>query len=371
MIAIGMMSGTSLDGVDACLLDIKDNFEIKILNTHTLEYPEEIREKLLLAANNHASTEDICLLNFIVGEVFAQCANELVEKSLIKPFEISFISSHGQTVFHIPEDKEIGGIKTKSTLQIGDISVISEKTGIICIGDFRTKDMAAGGLGAPLVPFADEIIFKREKSRAVQNIGGIANVTVLSPNCPTFAFDTGPGNMLIDYFSKKLFDTPFDKDGNFALQGRVNQEWLDELLLDSYYYKEPPKTTGRELFNDCYAEKIFETAPPEKSDVMATITALTAHTIFNAYQKFVFPKTDIEEIIIGGGGAYNKFLSEYLEKLFGKIPIKTHEDYGIPDKFKEAIAFAIIGYCTYKNIPNNIPNCTGASKPVVMGKISY
>lgn len=368
---ISMMSGTSLDGIDACLVNIYEDLSFEILDSHSLEYPVIVRERLLLAANNNASTEDICFLNFIVGEIFAKCANELVLKSGYDKSKIDFISSHGQTVFHMPEAIELGGIKTRSTLQTGDISVISEKTGILTIGDYRTKDMAAGGLGAPLVPFADEILFGKDKNRAIQNIGGISNVTILSKELDTFAFDNGPGNMLIDYFVKKLFNLPFDKDGDIASNGDVDRDWLNYLLEEDYYSIQPPKTTGRELFNDRYAEEIFKRAPENKYDVIATITNLTAKTIYDSYMNFVLSKVQIDEIVLGGGGAYNKTLISYLNDYFGSIPIKTHEDFKIPNKLKEALAFAYLGYFTLNKKPNNLPSCTGARKPVVMGKISY
>lgn len=368
---VSMMSGTSLDGIDTCLVKIYEDLSFKILDSHSIDYPFEVREKLLETANNNASTSDICFLNFVVGELFAQCANELVIKSGIDKSQIDFISSHGQTVFHIPKEVELGGIKTKSTLQIGDVSVISERTGILTVGDFRTKDMAAGGFGAPLVPFADEILFKKDKNRAIQNIGGISNVTILSKDLDTFAFDNGPGNMLIDYFVKKLFDLPFDKNGEISSQGKVDENWLSILLNVEYYSLTPPKTTGRELFNDLYAEKVFEKAPTNKYDVIATITALTAKTIYDSYKNFVLPKVQIDEIVLGGGGAYNKTLIQYLEQYFGSIKVKTHEDFEIPNKLKEALAFAYLGYFTLNKKTNNLPACTGAKKPVVMGKISY
>lgn len=367
---IGMMSGTSLDGIDACLVEIDENFGFKILNSHSLVYPEQVREKLLMTANNNASTKDVCYLDFVVGKLFAQCANELVSKSGLKSSQIDLISSHGQTVYHMPVEETIGGISSSSTLQIGNISVISELTGIKTVGDFRSKDMAAGGQGAPLVPFADELIFKKDISRAIQNIGGISNVTILSNECETFAFDTGVGNMLIDFYIQRFFDKPFDKDGEIALSGNIDEVWLEELLKESYYKKLPPKSTGRELFNSEYALRILDNAPADKRDLISTITALTTRTIANAYKSFVFPKTKITELVVGGGGAYNKAILRFLEKEMPFIRIRTHKDFGIEDKLKEALAFAMLGVCTIRGIPNNIPSCTGATKRVIMGTIS-
>ncbi len=368
--AIGLMSGTSMDGIDAALVNIDDNFNFEFITGHSLDYPKEVREKLLEIANNKGNTSDICFMDFVVGKLFAQCTNELIAKSGLKAKDIDYIASHGQTVFHIPQIKDIGGIKTGSTLQIGNISVISELTGITTIGDFRSKDIVQGGQGAPLVPFADELIFKKDKNRAIQNIGGIGNVTVLSKDCETFAFDTGPGNMLIDAFCKMLFNLPYDKDGEIAAQGKIDETWLNELLNENYYSLTPPKSTGRELFNDDYVRAISQTAPKDKYDTIATLTALTAKTIANSYKAFVLSKTNLDEIVIGGGGAFNKTMLKLIENYTG-IDVKTHNDFGIDDKFKEAIAFAMLGFCTLNNTPNNLPSCTGAKKSVIMGVVSH
>ncbi len=368
---ISMMSGTSIDSIDACLLRIYEDLTFEIISDYSLEYSDEIKKKILSLANNKADVKDVCFMNFVIGELFAKAANNLLKKSKYKAEDVDFISSHGQTVFHIPNDTEIDGIKTKSTLQIGDISVIAQKTEIMTVGDFRTKDMAAGGQGAPLVPFADKILFGTDKNRCIQNIGGISNVTVLSQDCDIFAFDNGPGNMLIDYFMKKLFNKQFDMNGETANKGKLNKEWLNELLKEPYYQIQPPKSTGRELFNDNYAEKIFKTAPGDKYDVIATITALTAKVITDSYKKFILPKTKIDEVVLGGGGAYNITLINYMHDFMPELIIKKHSDFGIPDKLKECIAFAYLGYYTLKKEPNNLPSCTGAKEPVIMGKIAY
>ena len=368
---ISMMSGTSLDAIDACLLKIYDDLTFKVIDDYSLEYPIEIRNKLLELANNEGNVKDVCYMNFVVGELFAQTAINLIQKANLTPQEIDLISSHGQTIFHIPTNVEIGGVQTKSTLQIGDISVISYKTGITTVGDFRTKDIAAGGQGAPLVPFVDKILFGLDKNRLIQNIGGISNVTVLSKDCNMFAFDNGVGNMLIDYFTQKLYNLPYDKNGEIASRGNIDEIWLNELLKEPYYSIKPPKTTGRELFNNEYAETIFKTAPQKKEDVIATITALTAKTITNSYKKFILPRTTIDEVVLGGGGAYNKTLISYMKKYMPELIIKTHKDFGIPNKLKEAIAFAYLGYFTINKKTNNAPDCTGALSNVIMGKIAY
>ena len=263
-------------------------------------------------------------------------------------------------------------ISLKSTLQIGDISVISQKTGVTTIGDFRTKDIAAGGQGAPLVPFADKILFGLDKNRLIQNIGGISNVTVVSQNCDTFGFDNGCGNIMIDYCVQKFFGKKYDKDGEIALEGKVCESWLDCLLQDEYYFIEPPKTTGREYFSPKYIENILKIAPPEPKDIIATLTALTAKTIAQSYERFIYPSTKIDNVVVGGGGAYNKTMMKFLRQYLPKhINLKTHEDFGISNNFKEVMAFALLGYCNYYGIPNNLPNCTGAEKRVVLGKVTY
>lgn len=368
---ISLMSGTSIDSIDACLLRIYEDLSFEVLNNYSLNYPDEVRNKLLSLANNSGDVKDVCFMNFVVGDLFAQAVTGLLKKAKIDKTEIDFISTHGQTICHLPQEIEIGNVTTASTLQIGDISVISHKTGIKTVGDFRCKDIAAEGCGAPLVPFADIILFGTDKNRLIQNIGGISNVTVLSKDCETFAFDNGVGNMLIDYFSNKLFSVPYDKDGCFAAKGKVDENWLNYLYEEEYYRLPPPKTTGRELYNEDYALRVYKFAPKNKHDVMATVTNLTALVIAKSYENFIFPKTKIDEIVLGGGGAYNLTLIKYLKEYLPSIPVKTHDDFNIPNKFKECIAFAYLGYFTMKNLPNNVPSCTGAKMPVVMGKISY
>ena len=284
-----------------------------------------------------------------------------------------FISSHGQTIYHYPYDEKIDNISMKSTLQIGESSVIAQETGCMVVSNFREADIAQGGQGAPLVCFADEHWFKnKSKNFAIQNIGGISNVTVVSQDFDTFGFDTGLGNIMIDYCSKKYFGEEYDKDGEFAAKGKVDNDFLEYLLQDEYYFLPPPKTTGREYFSKDYIEYKLLKAPKDKYDIMATVTALTAKNIAISYERFIYDKTSIDEIILGGGGAYNltlkKMIRDYLPK---NILVKTHEDYNISNNFKEVMAFALLGYCTFYRIPNNLPSCTGAKKEVIMGQISY
>ncbi len=359
---IGLMSGTSCDSIDAALCEVAPDLSCRLIKGINFDYPENLRGQVLRAGE--ASVSDICRLNFEVGKCFADAANVLIGE-FGKP---DFIASHGQTVWHIP-----GG----ATLQIGESSVIAEQTGCLTISNFREADIAAGGQGAPLVCFADKTWFKGKSDGrspetggavAVQNIGGIANVTVVGED--TTGFDTGPGNVIIDYCMQKFFDLPYDKDGQVAAAGKVDESWLECLLQDEYYFLPPPKTTGREYFSPQYIENALKTAGTnEPKDIIATVTALTAKSIAQSYERFA---GDIKTVIVGGGGAYNPALMDFLRKYLPRgVQLQTHEDYGVSNNFKEAMVFALLGYCTYYNIPNNVPSCTGASHRTVLGKFTY
>ena len=360
---IGLMSGTSCDSIDAGLCEVYPDMSVKLIKGINYLYPEQIRTKLFSAFRNQLCVKELCQLNFAVGKCFADAANVLI-REFGKP---DFIASHGQTIYHYPFDSKLGDISLKSTLQIGESSIISTETNCMTISNFREKDIACGGQGAPLVCFADEKWFK---NALVQNIGGISNVTVISDDSDTYGFDTGPGNLIIDYCMQKFFNKKYDTDGEIAASGIISESWLNCLLEDEYYYIEPPKTTGREYFSNKYIENILKTAPAEPENVIATLTALTAKTIAQSYERFIPFRYDT--VIIGGGGAYNKTLMKFLKNYLPKhVLLKTHEDYGISNNFKEVMAFALLGYCTLYNIPNNLPSCTGANKRTVLGKISY
>lgn len=371
---ISLMSGTSCDSIDVGLCEVMPDLSCKLIDGINYKYPDEIRKKIFQIFAQNATIQDICQMNFVIGKCFADGANQLIKKHG-KP---DFIASHGQTIFHYPLDDKIGEISLKSTLQIGESAVIAQETGCMTISNFREADIAVGGNGAPLVCFADEKWFKgvnEGKNIALQNIGGISNVTVVSNEYATFGFDTGVGNIMIDYCCNKFFDMPYDKDGKIAADGIVSETWLDCLLQDEYYLKLPPKTTGREYFSEKYIENALKIAPQmgltDPKDIIATLTALTARSIADAYNRYVYPNVGIKEVVVGGGGAYNPTLMKFLRKYLPKhIELKTHEDYGISNNFKEVMAFALLGYCTYYNIPNNLPSCTGARKRVVLGKIT-
>jgi len=369
-IIVSLMSGTSCDSIDVGLCQVNEDFSCTLIDGLNYNYPEEIKKKLFKILLEGANLEEICKMNFILGHCFAQAANEMIKKHSKKP---DFITSHGQTIYHYPKDTKINNISEKSTLQIGEPSVIAQETGCMTIANFRTADIAQGGNGAPLVCFADEMWFKnKNKNFAIQNIGGISNVTIVSDKCETFGFDNGLGNIMIDYCSKKYFGKDYDYNGELAGKGKINEDFLNFLLKDEYYFIEPPKTTGREYFSANYIENKLKKAPENKYDILATVTALTAKNIALSYERFVYKKTNIDEIILGGGGAYNLTLKKMIKQYIPKnILLKTHEDYNISNNFKEVMAFALLGYCTYYKIPNNVPSCTGAKKKVIMGQISY
>lgn len=370
---ISLMSGTSCDSIDVGLCEVAPDLSCKLLDGINVKYPDWVREKLFKFFAQDVTLKDVCQVNFVVGKCFADAANEMIKKHG-KP---DMISSHGQTVFHFPFDENIDGINLKSTLQIGESSVIAKETGCMTISNFREADIAQGGHGAPLVCFADDKWGKTLMGGnvAIQNIGGISNVTVVSETCETFGFDNGVGNIMIDYCCNKFFDMPYDKDGMLAAQGSVNENLLNCLLEDEYYLIPPPKTTGREYFSDKYIENVLKLAKgfdiSDERDIIATLTALTAKVIADSYVRYVYNVASVKTVVIGGGGAYNptlmKFLRSYLPK---HVELKTHEDFGISNNFKEVMAFALLGYCTYYAIPNNLPSCTGAKKRTVLGKIT-
>jgi anhydro-N-acetylmuramic acid kinase len=362
---IGLMSGTSADGIDAAAVDIKNN-KTKLLAFETFDYPQQLRKNILeIAEQRNCRAADISQLNFAIGEVFADAVIKLCKKNNISLKTIDAVGSHGQTIYHNPAGK------IRSTLQIGEPSIIAYKTSITTVADFRPKDIAAGGQGAPLVPFADYWLFKDKKfSRAVQNIGGIANVTYLPANCKLkdiIAFDTGPGNMIIDRIANIISrgKLHYDKDGRIAAKGKISKKLLDEMMRHPFLRKPPPKSTGREEFGAAFVDKFIKRSmTPE--DILATATAFTAVSIAQAYKKFLPGLPD--EVILCGGGARNKTLVKMLrQNINGKILLT--DNFGINGDAKEAVSFAILAFATINGIANNVPIATGAEKNIILGKI--
>jgi anhydro-N-acetylmuramic acid kinase len=346
----GLISGTSVDGIDVAVVDIGET--IGMVAWKTIPYPLEVRDAILSVSNAATHTATIARLNFLLGELFA----EALQKTGVPLETIELIGSHGQTIFHEGEPTEFLGRKIASTMQIGEAAVIADRTGIETIADFRTADMAAGGKGAPLVPFLDYQLFRHpELPRVALNVGGIANVTVIPANArpeDVIAFDTGPGNMVMDALAP-----PFDHDGERARAGRVNEALLQKLLADPYYHRDPPKSCGREQYG---AEFVRDTG----IDV-ATAMELTVRSIELAIERY--PAT--REVIVSGGGAHNSYLMERLRALL-KPRVTTSAEFGIDVDAKEAILFAVLAYETYQQRAGNLPSATGARKAVILGKIS-
>ncbi len=382
---VGMMSGTSVDGVDAALVEISGTDsepKVKLLAFENKPYPPQVREKIFsLFTPANATVDKVGYMNFLLGEIYAKSALSVIEKAGMKPEEIDVIGSHGQTIWHAPIPESPDGIPVAYTVQIGEGSVIAERTGILTVSDFRVADMAAGGQGAPLVPFSEYLLYRREKETILlQNIGGIGNMTVMPAGAKprdVFAFDTGSGNMIIDAVISAVTggEKTYDAGGETAAKGKVCNALLDILKEEPYYRQPLPKTTGREHFGVQYTEKIlswWKENPIPVEDLLATVTDLTAYSIADAYERYVLPKYRASEIIVGGGGSYNATLLRFMKERFAPhgVAVRTQEDLGLSSDAKEAVAFALMADCCMRGRANTLPSVTGAEHPAVMGKIS-
>lgn len=382
---VGMMSGTSVDGVDAALVEISQtdgSLQAKLLAFENKPYPEAVREQIFALFRPETATVDkIGYMNFLLGEIYARSALSVIEKAGLTPADVDLIGSHGQTIWHEPVPCTKDGWPVRYTVQIGEGSVIAERTGLVTVSDFRVADMAAGGQGAPLVPFSEYLLYRQEdETLLLQNIGGIGNMTVMPAAAKpedVYAFDTGPGNMIIDAVISALTQgaQTFDEGGAFGAKGTVNEELLALLQQEPYYTRPLPKTTGRELFGTQYTAKILswqESRHIPEADLVATVTDLTAWSIASAYEQYVLPKHRASKLVVGGGGSYNKTLLGFLQKRFAphSVEVQTQEDLGFNSDAKEAVAFALLADRCIQGLPNTLPSVTGAKKPVVMGKIS-
>jgi len=382
---VGMMSGTSVDGIDAALVEISGTDwdpRVKLLAFENLPYPSRVRERIFELFHPETSTVDkIGYFNFLLGELYARAALSVIQKAGLRPQEVDLIGSHGQTIWHQPERCGGDGFPIRFTVQIGEGAVIAQRTGIPVVSDFRVADLAAGGQGAPLVPFTEYLLYRREKETILlQNIGGIGNMTVLPAGAgpdQVFAFDTGPGNMLIDAVMTALTGgrETYDAGGATGAKGRPDPGLLSVLQSEPYYAQPLPKTTGRERFGTQYAEKVLHLAEERglsPEDLVATVTDLTAWSITDAYERYVLPRCRASELIVGGGGSYNKTLLSFLSKrlLPHGVTVKTQEDLGFSSDAKEAVAFAVLADRCIAEKVNTLPGVTGAGRPVVMGKIS-
>jgi anhydro-N-acetylmuramic acid kinase len=380
MKVIGLISGTSSDGVDAALVDIRNHrgrVQLELIAFEVYPYPKSLPRQLIdLASGFPQSIANVCHLNFYIGELFAEAARQIARKARVPLSKIELIGSHGQTVHHLPVPKREGKWAIRSTLQIGEPSIIAERTGVTTIADFRPRDMAAGGEGAPLTPYLHFLLFSDPKrSRAIINIGGISNVTYLKAGAwleKTVAFDMGPGNMVIDGLVRSLTGKEIDEGGKMARRGKVDAALLSELMGHPFIRRKPPKSTGREVFGTSMVSSILQSTrmrrlPPE--DLVATATAFTASAISENIRRFLLKRGSVDEVIVGGGGVRNPVLMERLAELLSPIPVQSFEAVGHESRAIEAMTFALLAYQTYHGRPTNIPSVTGARRSVFLGKI--
>lgn len=382
---LGVLSGTSVDAVDIVLVEITGygiKTKLKVIDFEAFPINSAVKNYILNTSTvNSGNVENVCKVNFLVGKLFAEKINLFLKRHSINSDSIDFIGSHGQTIYHIPQNTRFLNYNLKSTLQVGDISVISNLTGIPTIGDFRTADVAVGGDGAPLVPYLDYILFRNpKKSRILINIGGIANLTFLKAGAKlneVIAFDTGPGNMLIDNYCQKFLNINFDKNGKISQSAKAattEENILNKILnkLDPYVRKKPPKSTGREVYGEKFLQIVLRnTKGLDKTQILRILTKYTAISIIYNIEKYIGNKYKIDEIYLSGGGANNLFILNEIKKHFNKVPVKKLEaKNGINIDNKEAVLFAVLANEFVSHNPSNITSVTGAKRNCILGKLS-
>lgn len=380
-LVIGLMSGTSADGIDAALTRISGcgtEIKVELLEFLSVPFESQVRERILqIAEGGFGGTAEICRMSNLLGELYVEACLALCKKAGIETSSIDLVGNHGQTVWHMPVAEKYLGHSVTGTMQIGEDARIAEALGCPVVGDFRVRDMAAGGLGAPLVPYTEYLIYRREdKTVALQNIGGIGNITILPKGCrleQVTAFDTGPGNMVMDALTVLLTGgrQTYDENGKLASQGMVHRELLEYMLRDEYLKRMPPKTTGREYYGKGYVEGLLNFCDLHRvtlQDCLATATRFTAESIRVGLSNFAPEKPDC--LIVGGGGSRNPVLMRHLQDCLPQCEVMTNEKIGYDSDAKEAVAFAILASEAFESKVNNVPSVTGALHPVVMGKIS-
>ncbi len=371
MKAIGMMSGTSLDGITAALVETGvSGKNLKVLAYKTYPYTKCV-QKLILDTIASGGVQEVSFLNFFIGKLYAETAKKFLKEFSISPSDVKVIGMHGQTVFHTAEKVRFGRFSLSHTLQIGEPAFVAAETGVTVVSNFRAKDIAFSGQGAPLIPMFDLLVFARKGKRiAVQNLGGIGNVTVLSGTDigGVFAFDTGPCNMVLDGATRLLYGKSYDRNGAIARSGKVIDELFHKLAKTPYLKKRPPKSAGRTEFGDAFLKEMlkgFENA--RKKDIIATLNKFVAFTVFDAYKRFA---GKLDYAVLSGGGVFNKTLvdniKEYLE-----VPVYFSDKFNIPAEAKESAAFALYALRTLYKLPSNVKKATGASKETILGVITY
>jgi anhydro-N-acetylmuramic acid kinase len=380
MKVIGLMSGTSADGVDAALVEIDSEAgrpALRLLAWDTLAFPAGLRERILAVASG-GSTEEVCHLDAYLGELFAEAAARVAYQAGVELADVDLIGSHGQTIHHLPAPRQEGTHAVRSSLQIGEPAVIAERTGVTTIADFRSRDLAAGGEGAPLTPIVHQVLFAHpDRGRVVLNLGGIANVTVLPAGADASSvtgFDTGPGNVLLDEFVRAtdLSALGYDEDGRLAAAGQVRPDLLRDLLTHPFIRRAPPKSTGREDFGPSFVERFraqLRARAVGNLDGLATLAAFTVEAVVQNLRDFVFPKTEIKEVVVTGGGANNVFLMRHLAESLPECLVASSDALGVPGRALEAVAFAWLAYLTATGRSGNLPAVTGARGARVLGCI--
>jgi anhydro-N-acetylmuramic acid kinase len=391
MIVAGVMSGTSADGINVALVRMKESrgsyapasrrhARFELLGHAEYSYPKKVRSAVLAAMNaSQASVADLARLNFLLGELYSDAVLATERQFRTKA---DLVGCHGQTLYHQGEAAPFLGRRVAVTWQTGEGAIIAARVGAPVVSDFRPADMAAGGKGAPLVPFLDYILFRDARlGRIVQNIGGIANLTVIPAGAAAddvVAFDTGPGNMVIDAVTHHFFRQPFDRGGRIAASGKAQEEIIRKMLRREFFRKVPPKTAGREEFGREFVRDFLQACGRlPKPDIVATATALTAKSIADAVQRHVMKnsarKRGFQEMILSGGGAQNSTLVAMLTSELAPLALRLRfsDEFGLPSAAKEAVAFAVLAHETWHRRPSNIPSATGAKRQAVLGKISY
>lgn len=377
---IGIMSGCAADGVDAAIVRVRGHgasLSWRLVRHETLQYSAKVRDLILRCSDpGQGDTSTLCRTNVLLGELFARAVTHITQQAGVDPKTIDLIGSHGQTVQHLPAPVTLTGITVRSSLQIGEPTVIAERTGITTIANFRARDLAAGGEGGPLEAYVDYLLFHhRSRGRVVLNIGGIANLTAIPASAGpegVTGFDTGPGNLILDGLVAQITGgrESFDHDGRYGRRGVVRPDVLAKLLTHAYLEKPPPKSCGREEFGTAFLEDLTKQyGKLSNDDLIATMSRFTAESIAAACRRHVMPHNVYEEAIVSGGGARNGFLMEQLRSALPELSITISEEYGLPVASKEAVAVAILANETLHGVPNNLPAATGARHPVVLGTI--
>ena len=377
---VGLMSGTSLDGVDAVLARIEGSGAALSVEqeafTHT-PYPEALRNRVRAAATNRASVEDVTRLHVRLAHAYAAAVDAVCAEAECARDDIDLVGCHGQTVQHHPEPADCAGESVRATLQLGNPSTLAARLGVPVVGDFRAADLARGGQGAPLVPYFDYACFTDpDEPRGLLNLGGIANLTVLPAGGPpeaVRAFDTGPANMVIDALAERLFDAPMDQNGQHAANGTPDHDLLADLLELDYFRRPPPKSTGRADFGPDFVDDLLGAAQSRNlsaEDLLATATLLTAASVYQAYAQYIRAEQSIERVIVSGGGVHNDTLQRMLADAFAPIPVESIAEHGVDPDAKEALCFAVLAHETVNGVPTSLPSVTGADRPSLLGSLS-